>query len=246
MRDRILLSALVVLGVGAAASAQSVAYITGNAEPWNQMGNVNALNDVYGIGNWDRTTFAVPADTFSHDVVIMSGGDGATGEFETFINANRASMESFVSNGGVLVVGAARWGGTDGFDLGFGLSLNFGGDSTGTAVDVNHPVYDGPFGMTGANFAGNSLAHDTVSGAGLELLMMGDQTNGGILGEMSFGSGHVIAHGLTLAFFGENVGWSDNTDEFIRNLYSYAGTVPAPGALSLIALGGFVGLRRRR
>ncbi len=240
----------VVASVCAAASSQ-VAYVSwSGGEPWGMPGNVNAMNDVFGVGGWDRLNFptAVGNGLFTnYDCIIMDGGDGADAEFNAFVNANRAAMEGFVAAGGNMLINAARWGAAPMvLDVGFGVMLdNNVAHDTGNAVDTNHPIYQGPFGVTGGFFDGDFLAHDIVYGSGLTDLMFGTNGPDVILAEKSHGSGHVVIGGLTLPFFGEHPLWTANTADFHRNLYHYVCTVPAPSGLAVLALG-LPMLRRRR
>jgi len=208
----------------AAARAGGVAYVSQTGgEPWGVMGNVNALNDVFGVGNWTRLDFptAVGNGLWGYDMIVLDGGDGATVEFIDFVNINRADMEAWTAAGGSLIIGAARWDDYSDFDLGFGMTLIYSGGLDGWADDVTHPVFDGPWGATGDYFYGSGLYHDHIAGAGFTSLMTGDNGQP-ILAERSFGAGHVIAHGLTLPFFGENSAWSDNCWTMHRNLFAYA------------------------
>lgn len=231
----------------AAASAVSVAYVSQTGgEPWGMYGNVNALNDVFGMGNWDRLDFptAVGNGLWDYDMILMDGGDGADLEFVNFVNSYRPDMENWVYAGGSLIINAARWYETYDFDLGFGITLHDGDSDTGTALDLSHPIFDGPFGQTGDFFDGDYLAHDWLSGDGLTDLMRGD-IGYPILAEKAYGAGHVIAGGLTLPFFGEHNLWTPNCAIMHRNLLDYAASVPAPGALTLLALAGCARRRRR-
>ncbi|UCD76137.1 MAG: hypothetical protein JSV91_04285 [Phycisphaerales bacterium] len=217
-------------GGGTILDADTVAYVSeAGGEPWGYPGNLNALDDVFGPGNWDRLDFATAVGNglWGYDLILMDGGNGATLEFIDFVNANRADMETWVNGGGWLIINAARWDDASDFDLGFGITLIDSGSSNGYAVDTSHPVYDGPFGTTGSDFSGSSLSHDYVTGAGLTSLMTGDH-GFSILSEMNYGSGHVIAGGLTLPFFGEHDSWSPNCPIFHRNLLAYAGAGPNP------------------
>ncbi|MCW5777776.1 MAG: hypothetical protein KIS87_15170 [Phycisphaeraceae bacterium] len=245
---------LIALGVAAsvcmAASAQ-VVYVSGTGgEPWGMPGNVNALNTVFGGGGWTRLDFptAVGNGVFTnYDCIIMDGGNGADAEFNAFVNANRAAMEAFVAGGGKMLINAARWGSAPlVLDVGFGVTLDGNvAHPTGNAVDTNHPIYQGPYGATGGFFTGDWLSHDIVYGGGLTSLMVGSGGSDVILGEKAYGAGHVIVGGLTLPFFGEHPLWSNNTDEFHRNLYYYLCNIPAPSSLAVFALG-LPMLRRRR
>ena len=221
-------------------AGNDVAYVsmTGQ-EPWGMPGNINAMNDVFGVGNWDRLNFptAVQAGVFNRRAIFLDGGDGADAEFNAFIGANRATMESWVAAGGRLLIIAARWGSNPVvLDIGFGITLdnNFPHD-TGNAADPNHVIYHSPFGPTGTFFDGDYLAHDIVYGGGLAPLMWGSNNPGQvILGEKAHGAGWVIAGGLTLPFFGEHPLWNDPCKVFHRNLLDYwgrGGSAPCPGDL---------------
>jgi len=231
------------LGSGSAV-ANDAAYVGwSQGEPWGQMGNVHAMDDVFGAGNWDRLDFptAVQNGLWNYRFIFMDGGDGADGEFVTFINNNRADLEAWVAAGGHLIVNAARWYETYPFDLGCGFTLNHESSYDGFAVDDTHPVYDGPFGYTGTDFYGDYLAHDWVAGG--TVLMTGDHGNA-LLAETPYGDGWAIAGGLTLPFFGEHPLWSPNCDEFHRNLLYYGYHVPEPTSLALL-LGALALVRRR-
>ncbi len=97
--------------------ATPIAYVTGGGEPWGQRGGINAMDNVFGSGNWDRLTFsnAVNTGVFSggYDYLYIDGGASNTAGWQGFINANRASLEGFVADGGNLFLNAARWGGTE-------------------------------------------------------------------------------------------------------------------------------------
>ncbi|UCD74186.1 MAG: hypothetical protein JSV91_10390 [Phycisphaerales bacterium] len=249
--------AIKVACAGAVAAAMSwtplavgdYAYVSGTGgEPWGMNGNVNAMNDVFGVGNWTRYDFptAVGAGLWDNSFILMDGGDGATDEFDAFVNANRADMEAWVAAGGRLIIGRASWGGQNGLDLGFGVNIyNDMASDLGHAFDTSHPVYDGPYGFTGADFDGDYLAHDHLTGDFTPLMYGDGGTDHVLLAEKAYGAGHAIFHGLTLPFFGEHDLWSPNCDEFHRNLLYYGYTVPGPGSLALLALAG-VARRRRR
>jgi len=228
----------------AVASAQDATYVGWSAgEPWGMYGNVNAMDDVFGPGNWDRLDFptAVGNGLWNYNFIFMDGSGLADAEFVEFVDANRAAMEAWVAGGGHLIMNAARVEYVDDFNLGCGFMMKHSEDERGYAVDDTHPIYNGPWGYTGTLFVGDLLAHDYLWG-GIGL-MTGDWGQV-LLAESPYGAGHVIAGGLTLPFFGEYAGWSNNCDEFHRNLLYYGYYVPEPGTLTLL-LGALVLVRRR-
>lgn len=253
---RVFICSVVSLAVAASAHATSVAYISYANEPWGLPGNVNALDDVFGAGNWDREQFATAAGNGvltpgGYDFIFIDGGDGASVEFEAFVNANRAGLESFVSNGGSLFINAARWDATDPFDLGFGVDLHIDYSNDGNAVDPGHAIFAGPFGATGSSWNGSWFSHDSITGAGLTNLITDDNGDAS-LAEMAYGSGHVLFGGLTLPFFGEHPSWTAGTGELHRNILAYAAgqanaPIPEPATMTLIGLGlAGIALRNRK
>jgi len=247
---------LCVFAIAQTVYAAPVAYISGGAEPWNQPGGVNGMNDVFGAGNWDRLDFgnAVGNGIFDggYDYLYIDGGDGQTGGWEGFINSYRSDLETYVSNGGNLFLNAARWGGTNNFDLGFGANLVFGTSNGGHAADGTDEVFNGPYGATGEDFTGSYFSHDYITGTGLNDIIL-DDLNRTILADMDYGSGHVMFGGLTLAFFGEHGAWSPTSGILRNNILDYGnnpGTAPVPEPSTIILLGsGLAGLafwRRRQ
>ncbi|HMP79078.1 MAG TPA: PEP-CTERM sorting domain-containing protein [Pirellulaceae bacterium] len=253
---RNLLLFLLGLFLCSSAHGQNVAYVSGTGgEPWGMPGNLNTLDDVFGIGNWDRLDFptAVGGGLFGYSTIFIDGGNGSDTEFVSFVENNRASLENWVSGGGRLLINAARWGAAPNLlDLGFGITLDSNGAAaTGVAANGAHAIYNGPWGATGVNFDGDFLSHDRVFGAGLIPLMYGDNDPGRvILGEKAYGSGWVVAGGLTLPFFGEHIFWSANSGDFHRNLFYYVHNVqaiPEPASFFILLMGaGAMAIARRR
>jgi hypothetical protein len=182
------------------------AYLTGN-DPWGvspaDPGSPDAaMNDAFGAGQWSKFNNSYSDAVFdTYDFVYLDGGDGATGWFQGFINANRTAMEEFVSQGGTLFINAGRWSGQDNFNLGFGADLDDNEVSaTGVAVNAAHVIFNGPNGSAGTSWSGNYFSHDTVDGGpGLVALINGQ--SGTVLAELSYGDGHVLFGGITSSYF---------------------------------------------
>lgn len=227
---------------GGTATAQSRYVIHDN--PWGESASIAAnWNQAFGA-NWNYTGYssANAATIFSAStrLVWLEGGDATANTFSGFLNTNRATIETWVSNGGRLVLNAApNQGGNINYGFG-GLTLNYTGASSGsgTAVAANaaHPIFTGPFGPVGTSFTGNSFSHAFVTGAGLGGILL-DDLGRIVLGERSFGSGRVLAGGMTT----DN--WHEPTPEaqnLSANILAYAdngAAVPEPASAILMVIG---------
>ncbi|OUL35245.1 PEP-CTERM sorting domain-containing protein [Nostoc sp. 106C] len=197
---------LSIVGTVNSAFAASVGYITAS-EPWGNTTNDAALNTAFGASNWDKLDFVSALPTIfnpgAYHVLFIEGSDSNGDSFRTFIDNNRTTLQTWVSNGGKLLLNAARNNGFGDLDLGFGVNLhnNFYDTAsyTGTAVNPSHPIFSGPNGVTGTSFSGNYFAHDTVSGSGLKSII--DGTAGSVLAELNYGSGRALFGGLTTPNF---------------------------------------------
>ncbi len=172
-----------------------------SSSPWGQSNYEEDMDAVFGVGAWVAARYeSVNAnDLFSsaNDFIYMEGSDGNANALEAFITVNKVKMEDWVFAGGTLFINAAPNQG-NGMDLGFGISLVYGDFSgTSTAVDPNHPIFNGPFGVTGNTFTGNSFGHATVTGSGLNPLIV-DNTHGRyVLAEKTHGRGVAFFGGMT-------------------------------------------------
>ncbi|MES2523391.1 MAG: PEP-CTERM sorting domain-containing protein [Gemmatimonadota bacterium] len=213
--------------------------------PWGESATIaSGWNQAFGEGNWGTTNYA-GADAgsiFSSGtrLVWLEGGDGSANTFNGFLITHRSTIETWVSNGGRLVLNAAPNVGGN-IDFGFGgLTLNFG-DSYGSnavAVDAAHQVFNGPAGAIGTSFSGTAFSHAFVTGAGLDAILV-DEYGRTVLGELTFGAGRVLAGGMT------TTNWhspSPDAQNLNANLLSYADlgattTVPEPSSMVLLAAG---------
>ncbi len=243
----------VILAAGSAAMAGDPVFIRSNvSDLWFQGGQVNAMNDVFGNGNWQDLRFETsnPQSVFdpSTKCIMMEGGNDQADELENYLNSNQALIEGWVQNGGHLIINAAPNEG-DGMNLGFGgISLNYpDSDSVGNAVNINHPVYNGPYGQAGASLIGSSWNHASVSGGGISAITTNSGNGNANLAEKAFGSGHLIVGGLTLDFFYSHPSWTQPDSQiYLKNLISYNCTIPAPGSAALLGFAGLAAARRRR
>jgi hypothetical protein len=248
-------AAFITLGKANAVQAASIGYITNN-NPWGNITNDAAMNTAFGSGNWDRFTFssAVSSGILSgstYKTLFFEGSDSNGQAFTEFLNNNRNTLESWVTNGGSLFLNAARNNGYGALNLGFGvslLSLNY--SNTATAVNPNHLIFQGPNGATGASFSGNYFAHDTVIGSGLTSLING--SSGSVLAEKDYGFGHVLIGGMTTVNFHSP---QPQATSLRANILSYAASKsnqasqPVPEPLTILGSGlalGFGSLMKRQ
>jgi hypothetical protein len=246
IRQCLLVSLLVCTfgSMSQAVKAANIGYITGtdlpgggDGNPWNNDSNDQALDVAFGQGNWDKFSFgnAVQDGVFdlnAYKVLYVDGGDDLGDLFRGFVDNNRGSLESWVSNGGSLYLNAARNNSFGALDLGFGAVLNSESfPSTISAVDPAHPIFNGPVGITGNSFSGFFPSHDFVTGTNLTPLI-NSELGQIVLAEQRFNSGLVLFGGLTTANF-----HSPQPEALIlrANILDYAaieaGLTPTPGPI---------------
>jgi hypothetical protein len=249
----ILLSVVLLASVSVNAVAGPIYLRSVVDAPWGVSTNEDAMDGVFGAGNWSDLRYET-VDTSSlfsavNHLIYMEGSDNNADELEAFIGANQIAMENWVANGGRLLLNAAPNEG-DGMAFGFGISLNYEdyGDSV-TAADPAHAIFNGPFGVTGSAFTGSSFSHASVSGAGLNALIL-DEDLDAVLAEMVWGKGLVLFGGMTTSNF-----QTPNAFELRENILYYTAntplqtqSVPAPAGLLVLVTGiaGLVLVRRKR
>jgi hypothetical protein len=247
------------LAIGLAGSARAdVAYLRSTiGQPWGQNQNESAMTTVFGAFQNLQYETVNPSSLFSAatSFVYMEGSDTNAIALNTFLTTNRGTIESWVAAGGHLFLNAAP---NVGFNINFGFRgvlLNYQGSSgntfsaTGSAVNPAHPIFQGPFGKPGTSFTGNFFAQGVLSGGGIRPIMTGDV--GTVLGEISFGSGHVVFGSLTT----DNFELPQPQGHILReNIIAYAADfnvtpVPEPSSLALLGVGlatALVATRRAR
>ena len=173
----------VTLSLGAALAASTaaakVAYVRSEAgAPWGASTNEEAMDLVFGAGAWDDLRYeSVNVDALlggEYTFIYMEGGDGSAEEMDAFVSANIAAIEAYVDGGGALFMNSAPNEGA-GMNWGFGgVTLNYPDFPTdpGMAVDESHPIWKGPHLPVATSFTGSSYAHASVSGPGLDALIL--------------------------------------------------------------------------
>ncbi len=257
-----LIPAVALLGLSSKQLFGDVAYLRSNTSaPWgvtssNPGSNEAAMNTVFGTGNWADSRFeTVNANLLfssAYTFIFLEGGDNTANSMENFLITNGTLIQNWVSNGGNLILNAAPNTG-DGMSLGFGVNLNYNNvstlSSTGTAADSTHVIFNGPYGQTGSRFTGTRFSHATVSGNDLTPLILGDV--GTVLAEMSYGQGHILFGGMTLASYHAP---KPDAYNLLANIVAYGydpslTPIPEPSAYALITATGLLGcvaIRRRK
>lgn len=170
--------------------------------------NPNGLNTVFGTGGWNLAfyEYADAATIFSANTcyVFCEGGENHADEMEAFIDANLPLIQNWVNGGGSLFLNAAPNEG-DGMDWGFGggtlwYPYWWAGDVYPDPAAATHPIFTGPYTPLATEYYGTSYAHAIVTGPGMTNLIvdMWDPSMV-VLGEVTWGAGHVFMGGMTTA-----------------------------------------------
>lgn len=198
-------------------------------------------------------------------------GIGTTSSFEGVSNDNWSTLytgtvsvdftaqeitdiQSFVSAGGGLVI-QRDWGNfypaADGLLSAFGVSVNTTAVGPASPSNVSmsaaHPIWDGPGGSASSFLQQFS---STITG-GADIIGTHDATGGGAIGVLEWGLGRVVILSDMDAWddFGDEISMDPGTNNAIvwENIFHYANnTIPTPGSMMLLALGGMTAARRRR
>jgi len=190
------------------AGTGSAAYVSSTAgEPWGSPTNQQAMDLVFGSGNWDQLYYeTLDAGTLfsnDYDFIFMEGGDYNANIMETFVDANISAMETWVANGGNLLLNAAPNEG-DGMNWGFwGVELVYNGGiytSIAEATNPAHPIFAGPFTpVIPGPYSGDSYAHAILpEELNVTVLMHNaDDPTQYVLSYAEWGSGLVFFGGMT-------------------------------------------------
>ncbi len=217
-----------------------------NGVPWGHPDNETAMNSVFGAGGWldqrYETVNIASLLSATTRLIFMEGSDTIASELETFLNANSAAIQNWVSAGGLLFINSAPNEG-DGMNFGFGVTLNYGaGSSSGNAgaVRLANPIFQGPFLPVGTAWTGGSFSHAYVTGGGVSSLIT-NQLGRIVLGEKSWGLGRVLFGGMTVPFFHDPDPQSVNLR---ANILAYLSTSRARAAYVRSTVGAPWGVNR--
>ncbi|MCC6473479.1 MAG: Ig-like domain-containing protein, partial [Burkholderiales bacterium] len=181
-------------------NAAGFAYLNSTVgHPWGSGTNPTAMNAAFP-GGWDDLRFeTVDVENLldTHAFIFLDGSDDGADELEAFLSANLPALEAWVARGNSLFLNAAPNEG-DGMSFGFGgVELRYSDSSgTGTIVDLDHPIFQGPALPVVATYTGSSFTHASVSGGGITPLI-NDNTGDAALAELSWGAGTVLFGGMT-------------------------------------------------
>ncbi|MCC6754141.1 MAG: HYR domain-containing protein, partial [Saprospiraceae bacterium] len=186
------------------------AFVTGTSLPWGggplYDDYTTSMNQVFGAGNWDQFNFGAPAATIfsqNYRIIYLDGGDNSANEFNSFVNANRGLIESWVACGGRLFLNAAPNEGGN-IDLGFGgvqILFNPNTPPSGTlinSVTASGAILSGPYQPTGTNFTGTYFAHAIVGPPTMTVMIQeAGGANRPVFAQSLWGSGVVMFGGMT-------------------------------------------------
>lgn len=246
--NRFMIAALALATAAGTASAQQHWYMRSNqGQPWDHTSNEEAMDMVFGPGNWTDSPFQnQPASQVFDDeseCVFLEGGDFNANALNQYLQANLPLIEQWVAGGGRLFINSApNEGGNQNWGFG-GVTLNYGFQINSLdAVDPSHPIWQGPFTPVLASYDGNGTHHAWITGGGVTPLAV-DEFGNNPLAELFWGQGYVLFGGLTT-----DTWWTQQPEAHNAraNMINYMCRIPAPGAAGLLGAAGLVALRRRR
>lgn len=176
-------------------------------EPWTWAPilntNITEMDEAFGAGSWESGYYASVDAEEVFDAgtcfVFMEGGDDHADEFNNFLTTNLTLIEDWVFNGGNLFLNAAPNEGTS-INCGFGgvtiVYPSFISDAV--AVDLLHPIFNGPYTPVGSAWSGTSFTHTEITGPDLTPLITESFTDRIACAEKNWGAGKVMFGGMTV------------------------------------------------
>lgn len=224
----ILLNLFLVLSLYA---APSVAYISGASEPWRKTSYKTSMTEVFGEGNW--TDYRMSEGTLpfegGYSFIYIEGSDSTATELQNYLDANRALIETYVSNGGTIFLNSAEndLASNDLF-VGFGdvhIITNY--SRSVDAVDPTHTIWNGPYPVVTTN-TGGYFGHSDVRSTQNNITNIitgsaGDPTEGKVVfGTFSYGNGFVMLGGMTAVDYHQPTA-NDENKNLLKNILSFVG-----------------------
>jgi hypothetical protein len=176
-------------------------------QPWGQNTNENAMDSVFGSGNWttqyyetlDPTALLISSTQF----IFMEGGDSSYNAFAYFMETNGVALTTWIYNGGRLLIMSAPNDPLNSTTLYLPDNIVLQSDafyasaaSSAWAVDISIPIFSGPH-PTSFFFTGDFFSHGYFTGTDISNIMessLGEV----ILGQdSSLGSGLMVFGGMT-------------------------------------------------
>jgi hypothetical protein len=187
--------------------AGAVVYLRSDInQPWGQDTNEDALDAVFGPGNWttmyyeDLNGNSIFAE--STQFIFMEGGDSSFAAFQNFVENNGDNIYTWVRNGGRLLIMSAPNDPLTSATLYLPDNIVLHSDafyesaaSSAFAINFSHPIFLGP-NPTAYNFTGDFVAHGYFTGTDLQPIMQSN-LNEIVLGQDVIGNGLMVFGGLT-------------------------------------------------
>lgn len=242
MKKTFLFSSILFLLLCKVSVGQGIVYLTdNNGEPWGSTSCVDAMNGVFGNGNYTTSYYQnvnannlfVPGNCF----IYLEGGADRDILMNNFIAANQVLMQNWVNAGGHLILNSAGWN-TD-IACGFGgvrivLLPAFNNTSTNGYIFPGqnaHPVFNNVTFPAGITWSGNWFSHDIILDNVGQPFIDGDV--GRIATEQVYGSGKVIFSGMTSTSFHNPQPDADNLRKAILD-YLKVCALPLPPNCALL------------
>ena len=243
MKKSFLLQSMLLLLFCQISFGQGIVYLTdNNGEPWGSTSCVDAMNGVFGNGNYTTSYYQnvnannlfIPGNCF----ILLEGGSDRDLLMNIFIAVNQVLMQNWVTAGGHLILNSAGWN-TD-IACGFGgvsivLGIGFNNTSTNGYIFPGqnaHPVFNNVTFPTGITWSGNWFAHDTILDNVGQPFIDGDL--GKIATEQVYGSGKVIFGGMTSSSFHNPQPDADNLRKAIIDYFKVCAPPLPPNCALLL------------
>jgi len=189
------------------ACGQNYYYVRSEAaQPWGQNTNEDAMDNVFGPGNW-TTLYYETLDiggllSGSTAFIFLEGGDSSFTAFANFMTTYATPLTDWIESGGRLLLVSAPNDPLNGATVNLPDNIVLSADafyasaaSAAWATDISNPIFSGP-NSTAYYFTGDFFAHGYFSGMRVSSIMESDLGEV-ILGQDLLGSGLMVFGGMT-------------------------------------------------